>query len=377
MSKAYEGFYTIFENGSWGGGTPYNPQALPIESESLGVHQDIRFRDNLVASGRVHNPESLVVLDKAPSGAISYSFRADDCLKVFFSHFQAGSQGSTGAGTYLYSFFPSAGNPNFVSGTFGNGVYGGTGYVYSVSLLKRLTQSGTNAQLYKNGICDKLAISWAADAEAKLSAEFKFRSVDPGTAVVETPNNLGVGAYSSEPNLHSLYGTVLFNGANLGVEQANLLFKNNLESSKKLGARNSDYFKFGRYEVSGELGFDLPQDGLKYVGSMIGTNHFSLSLVMLATGTSKVVFDLPNCVLSPFENNLEQGEYFARLPFRAFGINGQPPVTVSVYSSYSLTSGLKFFDALLGTRTLSEFRQFDAGTGARVLSGYTQYDRDF
>lgn len=369
MSKAFEGFYTIFENGSWGGGTPYNPQALPIESESLGIRQEIRFRDNLISDGRTHNSQSLTPINQSPSGAISYSFRSDDCLKVFFSHFQYG----TSDGGTKYTFYPSKGNPNFETGALGDGSYGGTGYVYSVSVLKRLTQSGTNAQLYKHGICDTLQISWASNSEAKLKADYKFRSVDSGTAWPSTPHSEISGSYSSEPTFHSTLGSISFEGGGIEVEQIDLTFKNNLEVSSRLGARDSEYFRFGRYEVSGELGFDLPQDGLKYVGSMLGTRAFSLTLEMRNSGTERVVYTLPNCVYTPFETNVDSDTYNLKLPFRAFGTGTLPPVQVDVYTRYKL---VKIWDALSGVRTIGEFTAYDAGTGARTLSEYTQYNRD-
>lgn len=376
MSKAFEGFYSIYQNGSWGGGTPYSPQAIPVEGESLSVQQDIRFRENLVGEGRVSQRGALVPLAQTPKGAIAYAFRSDDCLKVFFSHFQCGSILGTTGGTYHYSFYPSKSNPNFISGSFSNGPYGGTAYPYSVSILKRLTGSGTNSLFFKNGICDKLDIQWAANEEVKLNADYVFRSVDTGTQITQLPDSTVVGSYSREPNFHSIFGTVAYNGASFEVESVQLNFRNNIQPLSRVGARNPESFHFGRYTVSGELGFDFPSDGVKYIGSMIGTGTFSLSLTMRNSATSIVQFTLPSCVLAPFEVNAQDNAYQLRLPFRAFESGTLPPVSVDVYSSYNLFGAIFLWDALLGARTLSEFTLKDAENGARTLSNYSIYDRD-
>ncbi len=361
MSKSYEGFVSIFENGSWGGGTPYNPQALPIEFESLNVNQDIRFRDSLISDGRSYNDQTSVLLGKSPSGAIAYSFRADDCAKVFFSHFQRGTlEGGT-----KYTFYPSLGNVSFESGRYGDGAYNGSGYVYSVSILKRILSAGTNAQFFKNGVCDTLQISWAAGEEIKLNADFRFLSVDTGTACANLPYGTEVGTYSREPSLQASYGTLVHAGGSLGVNKIVLNLKNNLQVMGRTGARNSEAFTFGRHEVSGELGLDMPQDGFKYLGSMLGTRSFS--------ATSRITFSLPNCFYSPFELNSNKSANSLRLPFVAFGTGSLPPIQVEVYTAFEDM----FWDAAPAARTLAEYEIVDAANGTRDLSTYQMVTRDF
>lgn len=368
MAKSYEGFISIFENGSWGGAALRNPQALPVEFESLGVNQDIRFRDSVISDGRAYNAQSSVHLGKSPSGAIAYSFRPDDCAKVFYSHFQRGTM----TGGTKYTFYPSLGKPDFESGQYPDGSYQGSGYVYSVSILKRLTPTGTNAQLFKNGVCDTLQIAWSANEEARLNADFKFLSVDTGTAWSGIPNGTESGTYSSQAPLHAHYGTLTYAGGAIELEQVTLNLKNNLEVMGRVGARNAEAFRFGRYEVSGDLGLDLPPDGFKYLGSMLGTRSFSLSMDMRTSGTSFITFSLPNCFHKPFEINANGINSRLKLPFVAFGTGTLPPIQVEVYTTYEDL----FWDASANARTLLEYEIIDAAYGARTLSEYEIVDRD-
>lgn len=372
MSKAYEGYFSIYENGDWGNGTPYYPQAIPVESETLGVQQDIRVRENLVGDGRGHSYQSMVPLAQAPKGALSYAFRSDDSLKVFLSHFQCGSFMGSSSGTYHYALYPSKGNPSFFSAYPADVSYGGTGGVFSVGVLKRLTQSGTNSLFYKHGICDTLQVAWSANDELRLNADFFFKSVDTGTSVTVAP----AGSYSPEHGFHSSSGTVQFNSSSFDVESLSLRLKNNLEVSANLGTKNPEYFKFGRHTVSGELGLDFPTDGLKYVSQMIGTQSFSISVESYLSGTSRVVFTLPNCVLTPFETNVGNEEYTLRLPFRAFDSGTLPSVQVDVYTAYDFNGLNMVFDAEYGARTLANYDVTDSEYGTRTLSSYEIADRD-
>lgn len=372
MAKAYEGYFSIYENGAWGNGTPYYPQPIPVEAETLGVQQDIRFRENLTGAGRGHSSQSVVPLAQAPKGGLTYAFRSEDSLKVLMSHFQCGSNMSGTNGTYHYAFYPSKGNPSFSSGVPFDGAYGGTGGVFSVGVLKRLTQSGTNAQFFKYGICDTLQVAWSANDELRLSADYVFRAVDTGTSVTVAPS----GTYSNERGFHSSSGTIQFNSSAFDVESLSLSLKNNIEVSANVSAKNPGYFKFGRHSVSGELGLDFPTDGLKYVSQMIGTQSFSISVESFISGTSRVVVTLPNCVLAPFETNVNNEEYTLRLPFRAFESGTLPAVQVDVYTAYDFNALNLVYDAENGARSLSNYEILDADTTSRTLSNYDLCDRD-
>ena len=382
--KGLESFIAIYHDGDWNGTTHSSPQLLWADSEDFSAGKEIKQKPFQVGQGRVKGTGALVSGPVKPQGGVTFQFRSDDCVRVFMSHFQMGSYYSTGSsdGTnnHQYGFYPVKHTPSYTANNgYGEGAYGDApGYVYSVSFLKKLLETssynGTNSYFYKHGVCDKLRVSLSAERDSKLTANYKFRDLDYGTAVA-----LGVvGSYSNERSFSGWSATVLVGGQSLDLTAIDFLSGNGIEEKSRVGRMNPEAFSFGEYSLKGALKLDLPKDAMRLVGSMFTLQPFSI-LATLYNGTSQqVVLDLPHCKSLPFDFNVSGAseDVEGNIPFQAFSLGGQYPIRVTGNTDYAFEGLDLFMDATNGTRTVADHEDMDAENGARVLADYEILDRD-
>lgn len=380
MAYGHDGFISIYETSEWLGGDLVDPQALAVEGESLGLTPDIKFRGEQIGHSRAYVGSNFVAGPVKPAGKVKIPLRAGDSIKFLYSHFQYGSYlGTIASGENEWIFYPSQGNPNYSFGTFGNGPYGGTGYVYPVSFVKKYNNKTTgNTQLYKWGVCDSLEFSVFNDKQATLEGDFKFATYYSGTALPITyiPGDSRAGTYSSEKPMEFWAGTLLVGGESIEVSSLKITSKNNITEKTVLGEMNPSYFEFGRYECDGELTLAMPDDGLKYVGSMLAMKVFSVTGTLFVGTHAVMTLSMPTCRYRSFDVSGNQGnnEWSMSIPFSAYGTVGTAPLTVGLITDYDV-SGI-IYDALYGARTLSEFELLDAEYAARTLGDFTYLDRD-
>jgi hypothetical protein len=379
--QRYEGFIGIFHDADWDGTSHSNPQLLYADSENLTAGKDIKQKPFQVSNGRVKGTGALVSGPIKPEGDLTYQFRSDDCVRVLMSHFQMGVESSTGSsdgtGPFQYGFYPTRKTPSYTANTgYGEGSYGEQpGYVYSVSVLKKLTDTssygGTNSYFFKHGICDKLRVSLSAGRDSKLNPSFKFRDLDYGTAVARGL----VGSYSQAKAFGGWTATALVGGQSLEIEGLDFVSDNGVEEKSRLGRMNPDSFTFGEYSLKGAIKLDLPKDAMKFVGSMFTLQPFSI-LATLYQGTSnQLVLDIPHCKYLPFDFKLAESVEGV-IPFQAYSVNGQYPIRVTVNTDFLFEGFDLLMDATFGTRTVADHEDMDAGTEARTLSEYEILDRD-
>lgn len=379
--QGHEGFIAIFSDGDWTGTTFSNPQLLYADSESLTAGKNLNQKPFQVSNSRVRGTGCIISGPVKPEGDITWQFRSDDAAKVIMSHFQMGTQyndDSDGTTNFQYAFYPTRATPDYYSNDdYGNGSYNsGTGYVFSVSILKKYVNTssygGTNAMFFKHGICNKLKISLDAEKDARMTASFKFRDLDYGTAVAGT-----VGSYSALKAYQGWSATALMDGTALDITGLSFVSNNGIEEKSRLGRLNPESFSFGEYTLKGALTLDLPKDAMRFVGSMFTQRPFSVIATLYNGTNDQMVFEAPHCKYQPFDFNLTGGEdsITGAIPFQGFAVGGYP-FRITVNTDYAFEGFREILDAWNGVRSLPDFEDYDSENGARVLSDYEILDRD-
>lgn len=343
MSKGFEGWLAIVpETLGWGSSTFTEGKFIWADSEALQVNKEFIERPEKITYGRSLKASSRVSSLQKPGGAITYQFRSDDSLHVLMAHFQMYTGTTNGtSGTAIYTFVPAKTEPNWGGTVFGTGTYGAaSGDMYTVGVLKKFfnttSNGGTNGMHFSSGIVDQLQLSLSAGQDAKLVPNFKFYSVNAGTAIPSTrdPNNTTVGSYSTKSSFLSWNGTVLVGTVALDITSVTINSQNNSEDRQVLGRLNPSKYPFGRYMVSGSLELDLPKDGLKYVGSMLSNLSFAVTGSLYNSADDFVTFNMPNCKYAPFEVNFSNGqsETTFSIPFVAYESEdgGTAPIAIQV-----------------------------------------------
>lgn len=329
MAKGFEGFLAIVpERNGWGSSVFGEGKYVYADSESLQVGKEFIERPEKITWGRAQKASSRISSLQKPGGAITYQMRSDDSLHVLMAHFQNYIGTNVGAaGSALYTFTPTKGEPDWGGSTFGTGTYGAPlGDMYTVGVYKKLfdteSNGGTNGFAFTSGIVDQLEISLTAGQDAKLTPTFKFYNVNAGTALgtLLNPPNAVFGSYSSKNSFMSWNGTLSFAGQSLDITSIKIVSKNNSEDRSVIGRQNPSKYPLGRIMVSGSLELDLPKDGMKFVGSMLSNEGFQITGSLYNGPHDYLTFDMANCKYDPFEVNFSggQGETTFSIPFQAY-----------------------------------------------------------
>jgi hypothetical protein len=349
MSKGFQGWIAILpENKGWRGtSTLIRGNALFADSESMQINQDIKERPGKIVYGRAMKASNRVIGEQVPAGDVEYQFRSNDLPPICLAHFQkyigtAYGGAGTLVGSSQFTFVPEKGAPNFSGSAFGTGSYTSPkGDAYTVGVVKKLfdttENSGINAQWYKSCLVDQLMFTMAAGDDAKCKASFKSAYVDIGTALPASLNpSSSFGSYSALPSFEFWTANLTMDGTVLEVNKLELTSKNNMDEYRVLGNKNPSKYRYGRTDISGSLDLDMPYDGMKYFGSLVGGSAFALSATMYNGTSDWVTFDMPNCRLKPMEVNFKGGdqETAFSIPFCAYeSEDGQTaPISLVVHT---------------------------------------------
>lgn len=345
MAKGFEGWIAVVpETKGWGSSAFTEGNYLYADSEALQINKEFIERPEKITFGRALKASSRISSLQKPGGAVTFQPRSNDCIPVLMAHFQnyiGSSLGGTATGTAMYTFTPAKLEPNWVGSAFGTGVYGAAaGDMFTVGVYKKFfntsSNGGTNSMAFKSGIVDQLQITYTAGQDLKFAPNFKFYSVDAGTAIPSTrdPNNAILGSYSAKQSIMSFNGTLLFDGNSLDITSITINSQNNTEDREVLGKLNPSKYPFGRYMISGSLELDLPKDGLKYVGSMLANGTFSVTGSFYNGVLDFITFNMPQCCYQPFDINFSggQNETTFSIPFMAYESQdgGTAPITMQV-----------------------------------------------
>ena len=367
--SGYEGWIAVYENV---GGSLANPQALQVNAENLDFGYELRKRNFQVSDGRTTGTFAQVPISTKPKGTLNFQLHTDDCLKFMYSHFQNGSKSGI-IGTRSYSFYPNRGVSRYRS----NDRESYNFVPYTISVLKKLYDSGTNAFFFKNGITETLNLGLSTGQETALEASIRFLDVDYGTAVESAPE----GSYSPHTAFESWSGTVKLDGQTIDLFSLSLSSTNKLQENLRLGASNPVGYRFMDYQLTGQMAFDLPSSSLDQVGSLFGTKNFSITATLFNSANDCIKLSLPLCRRLPF-NYQQTGRTDSlkgAIPFEAFWSDSSPTI-FEVDTSYEFTlvaTIATILDANYGPRTIgTTWFIADAQYGTRSLGTYIFYDRD-
>ena len=358
MAKGFESWVWIApEPGGWlSGSTNVRGNFVFADSETMKLGKEVVERTNKIVYGRPNKSSVRVMGKQAPSGDVEWQFRSDDLPPVLLSHFQkyiGSALGGTGTltGEVLYTFVPEKGVPTYGGSAFGTGTYiQAAGNVFTVSVLKKFfdtaQNSGTNGLWFKSCIADEVEFSCSANDDAKIKAMFKAGTVDQGTKIAASLNpNSSIGSYSTNSAFNGWSVNLTWAGGTLDVNKMSIMSKNAMSERLVLGTQNPADYRYGRYNCSGVFDVDLPYDGLKYIGSMIGGSSFTVVGTFYNSTSDYVAFSMPNCFLKDFSPDLKAGDSTITygIPFEAYESTdgATAPLTITVrtntYGSTPLT----------------------------------------
>lgn len=347
MSKGIEAWMLIQPEGSgWNGASAaHRGNFLFADDENLDVGKSFQDQSNKIVFGRGVKASTRISGKQTPGGDLTWQFRSDELPMVMMAHFQKyigtaiGGAGSL-TGSCQFTFVPEKGVPDASGNSFGTGSYTSpAGALYTVSVTKKFfdtsLNNGTNAQKFKSCVIDELEWSMEQDTDAKLKASFKAGTVDHGTAISSSVNpNSSLGSYSVNGAYQYFSATLTVGGTAQDVTKLNFMTKNGMEPLVTLGKVNPARYKFNKFDVGGSLDLDMPKDGMRYFGSMIGGSSFGIVGTLYNTASDYVTFNMPNCRWENFNANIKGGnsDVSFTLPFKAYesedGLTA--PITVFV-----------------------------------------------
>jgi hypothetical protein len=197
---------------------------------------------------------------------------------------------------------------------------------------------GTNAQVFRSCIIDEMEVMMEGETDAKIKASIKASRVDAGTAIPSSVDpSSSWGSYSANNAYQYFSATLTVGGTAQDITKLGFTSKNNLEELIVLGKINPARYKFGKFLLDGSLDLDMPKDGMRYFGSMLGGSAFGI-VGTLYNGTSDwVSFNMPNCRWENFNANLSGGDADVAftLPFKAYESDdgATAPITWTVHTT--------------------------------------------
>ncbi len=309
----------------------YDPQPIYVEQESIGINKAINKLPPVVRAGRMNYVNDLADLGESPSGQLTYEFRASDLVKPLFAHFQNGDfLGSS----FRYVFYPTTKQVrNYTTGGYTVGSYGlNPQKAYQLRVDKQLANGSFYS--FSGGIVDKLQFNLDADETAKVTCGFVFTDYSINDYYMDVPSGTFSGTYSTESAFSFEDVHVSVSGTNFPISSLSFTGDHGAQVIKTVGAKNPKRYLLGNYKVNGKIDFDLPEQALKLVGSMLSLSPFSV-VGTLVQGTSKVSFNMPNCVRTPFDYSLKANMVnTGEIKFDAFASPTVPPLTITVDTDY-------------------------------------------
>ena len=346
MAKGWELSLRIQDNmtgfGSTAGVTARPGWFLYVDSESLKRNAVVKERDAKLIPTRLSPIQTASLEQFSPGGEITFQPRADDCVNLMFSFFQAATLmlgntatagvGGTG-GTWIFT--PVGKSLSW------SGVAFATTSVYSVNVEKYfgegLTGTGDGIR-FERGICSKLTLDQASAEDLKMTADMRFfqhtDEVVLGTGFKSQPNALG--SFSTKGQFVDWNGTITVAGtATYPIERIKFEFDNSITERRKLGQKGYFQFPFGRAVLQGDFDVELEDLSIFQEGTSAGTIEVKWQT---ANGEWLDVF-CPNIFIKAYDNNASgPGPIMRTIPFRCYptGFGGSNAAVVSVYPKYGV-----------------------------------------
>lgn len=325
MSKGYDGWILCREGNGWGSTTVKEGMAYYVDSVDMGPNKEFTERPEKIVYGRSLPANTRTSGALKPGGSLDFQPRSDDFPMLLMAHNQMYT-GTVSAGVATYTFVPVQTNPDWGGASYGSGSYttpAGDMFVVDVWQKMHNASSAANVQKYTSCIVDELTLTAAANEDLKSTVSFKADSYGTANSPDSDNPNSSLGSYSTNSMFEFFTGTVFFAGdSSTAIDITNLTItsKNGAEERVVIGKRDPSKYPFGRTMVNGEMTMDLPEDGLKHMGSMLDGEALSVSGTWFNSADDFIAFSCENVRRDPFSVNQSGGEETNEMtiPFTAY-----------------------------------------------------------
>lgn len=326
MSKGYDGWVLAREGNGWGSTTAREGHALFVDSVDLGPNKEFVERPEKIVFGRGMKPALRTSGASKPGGNVEFQPRSDDFPMVLMSHCQM-YEGTVSASVATYTFVNVKTQPDWAGASYGSGSYTtAAGDMFVMDIWKKFhnASSGTtNVEKYTSCFADEITLSGAANEDLKASFSVKAYSYGSANSPDSDNPNSSLGSYSTNSQFEFFTGTVTFAGQSntaIDITSFTVNSKNGAEDRVVIGALNPSKYPFGKTSVTGELTMDMPNDGLKHMGSMLNNTSFAFTGTFFNAANDLIAFNMPNCKRENFSANQGGGEETNEMtiPFTAY-----------------------------------------------------------
>ena len=314
MSKGYDGWIRCREGNGWGSTTAREGHAYYVDSVDMGPNKEFTERPEKIVFGRSLPANTRTSGALKPGGSLDFQPRSDDFPMILMAHNQMYT-GTESAGVATYTIVPVQNNPDWAGATYGSGGYStAAGDMFVVDVEQKMHNAATgtaNLQSYVSCIVDELTLTAAANEDLKCSVSFKADSYGTSNSADSDNPNSSLGSYSTNSMFEFFSGTVTFAGdasTAIDITSLSVTSKNGAEERVVIGKRDPSKYPFGRSVQTGELTMDLPNDGLKHMGSMLDSVAMAVTGTWFNSADDFVAFNMPNCRRDPFNVNQSGGE---------------------------------------------------------------------
>ena len=326
MSKGYDGWILIREGNGWGSTTAREGMAYYVDSVDLAPNKEFIERPEKIVHGRSMRASMRTSGATKPGGSVEFQPRSDDFPMVCMAHNQM-YKGTVSASVATYTFVPVKTQPDWSGATYGSGSYTtAAGDMFVVDVWKKFhsAASGTgNVEKYTSCIVDELTLTAAANEDLKVSASFKANGYGSANSPDSDDPSSSLGSYSSNSQFEYFRGTMTIAGdASTAIDITNFTVTsaNNAEDRVVIGKLDPSKYPFGRTTVTGEFTMDMPNDGLRHMGSMLDGVAFSVVGTWFNATDDWISVSMTNCRRDPFGVNQSGGEAENEMtiPFTAY-----------------------------------------------------------
>ena len=317
MSKGYEGWINIREGNGWGSTTVREGMFYYVDSVDLSPNKEFTERPEKIVFGRGLKSAHRTSGAQKPGGSVDFQPRSDDLPMVLMSHCQM-YNGTVSAGVATYTFTNVKTQPDWAGATYGTGAVASlyptaAGDMFVVDVEKKFhdVTTSANKEEYISCIADEITLTAAANEDLKLSASFKADSYGSVNSAASEDPNSSQGSYSTNSQFDYFRGTMTVAGdASTAIDITNfsVTSSNGAEERVVIGQLNPSKYPFGRTSIKGEFTLDMPDDGLKHVGSMLDNVTFALTGTWFNAANDQIAFNMPDCRRDPFGVNQSGGE---------------------------------------------------------------------
>ncbi len=313
MSKGYDGWIIVSEGNGWGSTTVREGHALFVDGVDLGPNKEFTERPEKIVFGRGLQSTMRTSGAVKPGGSVDFQPRSDDFPMILMAHCQM-YEGTVSASVATYTMVNVKTQPDWAGATYGSGSYvtaAGDMFVVDVERKFHAAASAGNKETFVSAIVDEITLTSAANEDLKIAAVFKADSYGSVNSAASEDPDSSLGSYSSNNQFEYFSGTLTIAGdtnTTIDITNFTVTSKNGAEDRVVLGLLNPARYPFGRISVQGEFTMDMPEDGLRHIGSMLDNVTMGVTATWFNADNDFIALDMPLCKRDPFAINQSGGE---------------------------------------------------------------------